>query len=211
MLANELKLIEGEKEQRDKYIERIDVLEKVKELNTLAGTEYMTIRQVMDFYEVDRKVVNKILDRNRIELEEDGVKIGFGRDLINSIGLGDKMSPTKTNRGGFLVEGTFLTYSYNTLFPKRAILRIGMLLRDSEVAKEIRTLLLNVYHDTEQGKENVIENINKELNLEQQLIMDKASAEYEGNWNEVSVINAKLFNLKNKRIEELETEIHLLI
>src|SRR5699024_1419888 len=86
-----------------------------------------------------------------------------------------------------------------------------MLLRDNEVAKEVRTLLLNVYHDTEQGKENVIENINKELNLEQQLIMDKASAEYEGNWNEVSVINAKLFNLKNKRIEELETEIHLLI
>ena len=30
------------------------------------------------------------------------------------------------------------------LFPKRAILRMGMLLRDSEVAKEVRTQLLNI-------------------------------------------------------------------
>jgi len=36
--------------------------------------------------------------------------------------------------------------------------------------------------------------------------MDQTSAEYEGDWNEVSIINAKLFNLKNKRIKELETE-----
>ena len=30
MLANELSLIEGGKEQRDKYVERVDILEKVK-------------------------------------------------------------------------------------------------------------------------------------------------------------------------------------
>lgn len=35
------------------------------------------------------------------------------------------------------------------LFPKRAILRIGMLLRDSEVAKEIRTRLLDIVYVTE--------------------------------------------------------------
>ncbi|HLR35062.1 MAG TPA: hypothetical protein VK071_06980 [Tissierellales bacterium] len=203
---DELKIIEGGKEQRDKYIERVDVLEKVKELNTLAGTEYMITNQVAEFYEVDRKAINKVFTRNRIELIEDGVKTGYGKKLMNEIGLGDKMSPTETNSGGFLIKDTLISYTKNTLYPKRAVLRIGMLLRDSEVAKEVRTLLLNVYHDAEQGKENVIENINKELNLEQQLIIDKASAEYEGDWNEVSIINAKLFNLKNKRIKELETE-----
>ncbi len=206
MLANELKLIEGGKEQRDKYIERTDVLEKVKELNTLAGTEFMTTNQVAEFYEVKKNVVHQVLSRNREEFIEDGVKTGYGRELIDKIGLTDKMSATKTNTGGFLIGDVFLTYSQNTIFPKRAVLRIGMLLRDSEVAKEIRTLLLNVYHDAEQGKENIIKNINKELNLEQQLIMDKATAEYEGDWNEVAIINAKLFNLKNKRIKELETE-----
>lgn len=34
------------------------------------------------------------------------------------------------------------------LFPKRAILRVGMLLRDSEVAKEVRTQLLNIEEHT---------------------------------------------------------------
>src|SRR5690625_1437379 len=136
MLANELKLIEGGKEQRDKYIERIDILEKVKELNTLAGTEYMTTNQVAEFYEVKKNVVHQILSRNRGEFIEDGVKTGYGRELINKIGLTDKMSATKTNTGGFLIGDAFLTYSQNTIFPKRAVLRIGMLLRDSEVAKE---------------------------------------------------------------------------
>ena len=36
-----------------------------------------------------------------------------------------------------------------TLIPKRALLRIGMLLRDSEVAKEVRSRLLDIIHDVE--------------------------------------------------------------
>ena len=34
-------------------------------------------------------------------------------------------------------------------FPKRAILRVGILLRNSHVAKEVRTILLDIVHDTE--------------------------------------------------------------
>lgn len=205
MLANELKLIEGRKEQRDKYIERIDVLEKVKELNTLAGTEYMTTNQVAEFYEVKIGAIRRLYARNISEFENDGVIRKTGGEIFEKFAR-DNLSRTKKKRGYVLIGNQKLANSQNNLFSKRAVLRIGMLLRDSEVAKEIRTLLLNVYHDTEQEKENVIENINKELSLEQQLIMDKASAEYEGNWSEVSVINAKLFNLKNKRIKELEVE-----
>ena len=36
-----------------------------------------------------------------------------------------------------------------TLIPKRGLLRIGMLLRDSEVAKEVRSRLLDIVHDSE--------------------------------------------------------------
>ncbi len=205
MLANELKLIEGEKEQRDKYIERTDVLEKVKELNTLAGTEYMTTNQVAEFYEVSRKLIGKIRNRHKSELDSDGVETLLGKEVLNRFRQNVKGEIKVSGEGSYL-DGAIVGHGYNVIYPKRAVLRVGMLLRDSEVAKEVRTLLLNVYHDAEQGKENVIENINKELNLEQQLIMDKASAEYEGDWNEVSIINAKLFNLKNKRIKELETE-----
>lgn len=205
MLANELKLIEGGKEQRDKYIERVDILEKVKKLNTLAGTEYMTTNQVAEFYEVDIGVVRRLYARNINEFKDDGIIRKSGGEMFEKFAR-DNLSRAIKRRGYVLIGDEKLANSPNNLFSKRAVLRIGMLLRDSEVAKVIRTLLLNVYHDTERGKENVIENINKEINLEQQLIMDKASAEYEGNWNEVSVINAKLFNLKNKRIKELEVE-----
>lgn len=205
MLANELNLIEGGKEQRDKYIERIDILEKAKKLNTLAGTEYMTTNQVAEFYEVRTNVIRGLYSRNIEEFKNDGVARKTGGEIFEDVAR-DNLSQAKRMRGYVLIENEKLANTPNNLFSKRAVLRIGMLLRDSEVAKEIRTLLLNVYHDTELGKENVIENINKEISLEQQLIMDKASAEYEGNWNEVSVINAKLFNLKNKRIKELEVE-----
>lgn len=34
-------------------------------------------------------------------------------------------------------------------FSKRAVLRFGMLLRDSEVAKEVRTQLLNIKEEAE--------------------------------------------------------------
>ncbi|MCC2363915.1 Bro-N domain-containing protein [Bacillus cereus] len=50
------------------------------------------------------------------------------------------------------------------LFPKRAILRVGMLLRDSEVAKEVRTQLLNI-------KENTVTDVKTyEIDYEQEVL-----------------------------------------
>ena len=149
MLANELKLIEGEKEQRDKYIERIDILEKVKEINILAGTNFMTTRQVADFYEVVTRTIQHIWADNRGEIQEDGVQILKGNEikkLANDITFEATDVEIQAFKGYSLVGGARISNGNNILFPKRAVLRIGMLLRDSPVAKEIRTLLLNVYH-----------------------------------------------------------------
>ena len=55
------------------------------------------------------------------------------------------------------------------LFPKRAILRVGMLLRDSEIAKEIRTRLLDIVQDTEKASPEIIHNVVEEINEEKQL------------------------------------------
>ena len=49
------------------------------------------------------------------------------------------------------------------VFPRRAILRIGMLLRDSAVAKEVRTQLLNIEEKT--SNEIKTEDINEEQRL----------------------------------------------
>ena len=73
--------------------------------------------------------------------------------------VGDKMSLTNC-RGYFGCNGVRFAYKNNTLFPRRAIPRVGMLLRDSEVAKEVRTQLLNI--EEKVSKESKIEDINEE-------------------------------------------------
>ena len=128
---------------------RVEVLEKVKGLLLLPALEMATTQQVADFYEVDAEAVRQVMFRHRDEIDSDGFVTISGKDLKTALGS-DKMSQTKiTNkRGHFVVEyeGHTIKMSHapNGLFPKRAILRVGMLLRDSEVAKEVRTQLLNI-------------------------------------------------------------------
>lgn len=58
---------------RENYLHRVDVLEKVKGLLLLPNLEMATTKQVADFYEVNTQTVQNIVDRNRAEIEGDGV------------------------------------------------------------------------------------------------------------------------------------------
>lgn len=53
-------MIMNSKEEREKLIWRIDVLEKTKKLLLIPGTEFATIKQVAEFYEVNEDSVQKI-------------------------------------------------------------------------------------------------------------------------------------------------------
>ena len=91
-------------------------------------------------------------------------------------------------------------------FTKRTVLNVGMLLRDSEIAKEVRSRLLDVAHDSEKGNGNMTI-IDEEISEEKQLMLDRMEAEFNGDFDKVCEVNAKLFALKNKRIKELEDEV----
>lgn len=97
----------------------------------LPNTEYATTEQVARYYEVDIEAINSIVNRNRDELESDGMKIFKKKDIERNIQnegnvkvvryqghieIIDKKQPVIkiANRGA-------------RLFPKRAILRVGML------------------------------------------------------------------------------------
>ncbi len=117
--------------------ERInEVLNKVKGLVLLPNDTHTTIDMVADYYEVGGvEAIKSLIFDNKEELEQDGLKILKGKEL-------------KEFKGQFL-KGTNLENTYKfapslTLIPRRAILRIGMLLRDSDIAKQVRTYLLNV-------------------------------------------------------------------
>ena len=197
------------KEAREDCINRVEVLDKVGELLLLPNTEYATTEQVANYYKVGIEVVRKLFQRNKEELVHNGAITLGANKIVDDILRVDKMSIHKT-KSGVLIGDNKLNYRSNLLFSKRAILNVGMLLRDSEVAKEIRTRLLDIVHDASKqnnNEETIVENVVNEISEEKQLMLDRIEAEMNGDFETVCVINAKLFALKNKRIEELETEV----
>ena len=184
-------------------------MDKVGELLLLPNTEYATTEQVANYYEVGIEVVRKLFQRNKEELVHNGAITLGANKIVDDILRVDKMSIHKT-KSGILIGDNKLNYKSNLLFSKRAILNVGMLLRDSEVAKEIRTRLLDIVHDASKqnnNEETIVENVVNEISEEKQLMLNRIEAEMNGDFETVCVINAKLFALKNKRIEELETEV----
>ena len=127
-----------------------------------------TVEMVAEYYGVTVEVVKMCVKNNRDEIENDGYKVWKKLDFNESkINL---LSSTKTNFTVGLGESELVVSNRGiALFPKRAILRIGMLLRDSEVAKEVRTQLLNV---VEVVKENNDEMLTQEIDKEKQLYMN---------------------------------------
>ena len=209
----EIELLE-QKEIRENFIGRTEVLDRVGGLLLLPNTEFATTEQVSRYYNVDIESIQKITQRHKEELITDGYKNHKKREIekiysLNGHCVQDVQSIENTQ------FKTIIKFKNNkeilsfgnagmSLFPKRAILRIGMLLRDSEVAKEIRTRLLDIVQDTEKVSPEIVHNVVNEISEERQLILDKAEAEYQGDYDTVSIVNAKLFALKNKRIKELE-------
>ncbi|WP_170957019.1 phage antirepressor KilAC domain-containing protein [Bacillus wiedmannii] len=121
------------KEEREALIERVDVLQKVKDLLLLPNMEMATTKHVAAFYEVPHEAISTIIRRNIEELESDGMYLARYSEIKEVInGHYDHLLSLGVSKRG------------TNVFPKRAILRVGMLLRDSEVAKEVRSQLLNI-------------------------------------------------------------------
>ena len=188
----ELDLIENQ-DIREKMIDNVSVLEKVKDLLLLGDSEFATTQQVADYYEVDISVIQKLVSRNKQELESNGLKLNSKNDIKNLIGQDVKLEIAIPNRG-------------MKLFPKRAILNIGMLLRDSKVAKEVRTRLLDIIHDTEKNNPKIINNIINEIRDEQQIQKELIEAVMCGDFAKETQLKTELIGLKNKRITELAKE-----
>ncbi|NJJ37163.1 hypothetical protein GSQ51_18865 [Clostridioides difficile] len=192
---NSEKLIEN-KELRDKNIDRIDVLEHVKEILTLRNTDFSTVELVSNYYEVDKETIKKLIQRNRGELESDGLRLYKYDDIVEML--------ENTKKG---LNVTFKVPSRGLiLIPKRAILRIGMLLRDSEIAKEIRTKLLDIVHYAEEETE-IINDIIEEIRTEQEISEDMLKAIIAGDKDKLSLLQTEYIGLKNKRICHLENVV----
>ena len=152
---------------RNQLIDRVEVLSKVKALFLIPGIEMMNISQVADFYEVSTETINKVFQRNIEEITADGVQT-YNVCQLRSLCLGQDVQETaKVVFTGTNAGRTIITFGESSIslpnakakyFSPRAVLRIGMLLRDSEVAKEVRTQLLNTFEcATEEQKTEAID------------------------------------------------------
>ncbi|PGD55632.1 hypothetical protein COM38_07460 [Bacillus toyonensis] len=173
---------------RDKYIERVEVLDLVKGLLLLPNSELATARQISDYYKVNIEAVRKIVTRHRSELESDGM-INKKYSEIQKV-LGHDVS----------ILSSGVSYRGANLFPKRAILRIGMLLRDSEVAREVRDQLLNIEGNaTDQQR-------TKEIDHELELQAAIGKAIMSGDVLELAQATAKMADYKNRHIAKVTKE-----
>ncbi|RBM05548.1 restriction endonuclease [Streptomyces sp. PT12] len=116
---------------RDHYGDRVDVLDKVKALRLLPDDLHVTTAMVAEYYEVGIKAITSLVVDHRQEMEACGYLVLTGAPLNSFKDLSGISSRT-----GSLA-----------LFTRRAVLNVGMLLRDSVVARQVRTYLL----DTEEA------------------------------------------------------------
>ncbi|HHT7238489.1 TPA: hypothetical protein ACTZ5V_003570 [Bacillus cereus] len=139
------------KDKRDNLVERVEVLVRVKQLLLLPGENMATLNQVAEFYGVENTALTNLITDHRGELESDGYVVLSGKDLVSALKDATKIekrgSYTVTMRTGEIYK---FSSNKNSLFPKKAILRVGMLLRDSEVAKKVRAQLLNTEENAAQ-------------------------------------------------------------
>ena len=200
-MLNEELLINN-KEERDKYINRINVLEQVKNIITLPNTSKLTTTQVDEYFNVDNTTIENYYKLKKFkslkeELIEDGLKLEKYSEIIEMTGLNYKT---------LLSNGFKISKRGSYIFTKRCILRIAMVMRNNSIAKEVRTRLLDIIHDTEKNNPKIINNIINEIRDEQQIQKELIEAVMCGDFAKETQLKTELIGLKNKRITELEKE-----
>lgn len=126
MTTTELALTESPT-LRDQYIDRTEVLDRVKALTLLADDFHATTEIVAGYYEVDVETIKKLIQRHRAEMTKNGYRVLKG----------DELRELKRDNVSLLDAKSL------ALFTRRTMLNVGQLLTGSEVARAVRSRLLD--------------------------------------------------------------------
>ncbi|WP_327305718.1 restriction endonuclease [Streptomyces sp. NBC_01298] len=116
---------------RTSVLGRTEVLDKVKTLSLLPDGLHVTTAMVAAYYEVGIKAIRSLVLDHREELAASGYRTLTGTELSSF----KELSYIQSQASSLAV------------FPRQAILNVGMLLRDSEVARQVRTYLLDTEYE----------------------------------------------------------------
>jgi hypothetical protein len=160
-MPNDIVLIESKAARNDhlmqmKQDQAQGILDQVKGLifALWKGEGIASTAQIAEFYQVSEDVVWQAAKRHRDEFDSDGLKVLRGKDL--------KDAPE-------MMSGGSTKTSQATAWSPRAALRLGMLLRDSVVAKQVRNTLLDLVQHGIPAQNNRI----RELELEATVFQEK--------------------------------------
>lgn len=141
-MINEVVLLES-RTMRDGVAERTEVLDRVKALSLLPDGMHVTTAMVAAYFEVAETVIRALVFDHREELEANGYRVLTGEELSCFKQLSGIRSRTRSL----------------ALFSRRAVLNVAMLLRDSDVARQVRTYLLDREYLASRGEpvENLVQ------------------------------------------------------
>ncbi|HWU10219.1 MAG TPA: hypothetical protein VN520_28255 [Streptomyces sp.] len=139
-MPTEVALLESQA-LRVEQMGRVEVLDKVKSLVMLPDGIHLRTEEVARYFEVSTEVVKKLTQRHRAEVEENGLRVLrgaelriFHRDIVSLWGAeGAESYPQAVTQ--------------LTLHTRRTVLNLAMLLRDSDIARSVRTHLLDAEED----------------------------------------------------------------
>lgn len=171
------------KETRESMLGRIEVLEKVKQLNELPNDLGMTTQMVADYFEVVKSTIDALVKDNIKELSNNGYRVLMKDELtcLKKVGIIKK----QVGKLG--------------VFTRRAVLNVAMLLRDSKVAKAIRKELLDLT-ELDSAKEIISYNVNEK----ERLLLNIMTSENEVNR---AIAISKYNEYVNRYTEGLEAKI----
>lgn len=106
----------------------------------VGGKIYFTIEYVASFYEVDPRTIRRYIENNNKEFFDNGYEVLTGQKLKNFF---EKMENSDKDIDVLIKDKTRRL----SVFDFRAFLNIGMLLSESERAKEVRKLILDIVID----------------------------------------------------------------
>lgn len=161
---------------------KMDLVDMLKEFGKVV--DYFTETMVAEFYRVNRNTLQKIGTRNKNELEKYGYKV-YKKSELNFLKGQDVLLENIPNRG-------------LRLYPIQAVIIIGMMLTESEVAEQLRSNIIKrlfspkteinndvLMNEIKQLRKE-IEELNKKINL---LTMDNSSKNKIINDKENTIIN----------------------
>ncbi|MFD6276889.1 hypothetical protein ACFWFI_15125 [Streptomyces sp. NPDC060209] len=135
-MPTEVALLESQA-LRVEQMGRVEVLDKVKSLVMLPDGIHLRTEDVARYFEVSTEAVKKLTQRHRTEVEENGLRLMRGAELRAF--HRDMMSLWK----GEGAESYPQAPTQLTLYTRRTVLNVAMLLRDSDIARSVRTHLLD--------------------------------------------------------------------